>query len=285
MKHLTHIGALVLLAGIPLTTHAQSAPQTAIAQPAGRFIPMDGGRNFRDIGGYRTADGHVVRWGMLYRSGSPGGLSALGQAQLAQMHITGIIDLRSTGERAGDKNKGLTALPGYWTRDYTLDMGGLAAKFANPANRTPEAAKEIMRQGYVTLHREQAASYRELFARLLHANGPIMVNCTAGKDRTGVASALVLTALGVPYDTVRGDYLLSNNPESMASLSKAMGLQTGGAPGDVVKVIAGVDGTYLDTSFAAIRQEYGSVNGYLAKELGVGARDIAYLRRKMLSRN
>ncbi len=282
MNRAARIAALIAIITVqlPLSVHAQSAPKSAIIQPAGRFIPMDGGRNFRDIGGYRTADGHMVRWGLLYRSGSPGGLSPLGQAQLAQMRVTGIIDLRSTAERAGDKYKELKVLPGYWTRDYTLDMGGMMTKFATPAGRTAAGATEIMRQGYVGLHREQAASYRELFARLLRPKGALMVNCTAGKDRTGLASALVLSALGVPYETVRADYLLSNDPASMASLSKSMGFQSG----EVGRVLAGVDGSYLDTSFAAIRKEYGSVNGYLAKELGVGAKERAHLRRLMLTR-
>ena len=149
-----------------------------------------------------------------------------------------------------------------------------------------------MAQGYRTMPKALAPSYRELFARLIAGRGATVVNCTAGKDRTGIGAALVLTALGVPYGTVREDFLLSNRAIA-AQFSRspgAGGIDARSAAGfaalplDVAALLAGVDGPYLDAAFDQIRQDYGTVEGYLAKELGLGPRKIALLRRRMLSR-
>ena len=179
---------------------------------------------------------------------------------------------------------------GYWARDYSLDQTGFAQLFGDPANLTAESVRSAMAQGYRGMPRMLAPSYRELFARLIAGRGATVVNCTAGKDRTGIGTALVLTALGVPYETVREDFLLSNRAIA-AQFSRTPGAsgidtQAAGAfaalPKDVAALLAGVDGPYLDAAFDQIRRDYGSVEGYLAKELGLGPRDLARLRRRML---
>ena len=91
-----------------------------------------------------------------------------------------------------------------------------------PALRTPEAIQAMMLGAYRTMPRAQAPAYRELFARLSTGRGPVVLNCTAGKDRTGIGAALVLTALGVPYATVRQDFLLSNRGIILAQLRSAI---------------------------------------------------------------
>jgi len=263
---------------------AAKAPVTQSTAPAHeRFVVVDGGRNFRDVGGYRTRDGRTVRWGVLYRSGSMGRLTPTGQQTVVSLHPAGIIDLRSSTERASD-NAWVAAMPGYWARSYEMSLGDMARAFGSPAGREPAAIHAMMNSAYRKLPTEQAASYRELFARLLAGKGPLIVNCTAGKDRTGVASALVLTALGVPYATVRRDFLLSNGAPGMNTLSTALAGPLATLPPESARLLAGVDGSYLDTAFAQIRADYGSVNGYLSRELGVGPTELAALRRNMLVR-
>jgi protein-tyrosine phosphatase len=262
----------------PAVTHAQ--PETQ----AERFILLEGGRNFRDVGGYRTADGHTVKRGVMYRSGSLGSLSPAGQQTLSGLGIKSIIDLRSTDERSHDNGDWLaTSGQGYWTRDYGMSHGDIAKLFSSSGPPTAESTKAMMSQAYRTLPKEQASGYREMFARLVAGKEPLVVNCTAGKDRTGIAAALVLTALGVPYETVREDFLLSNNAPGMDTLTGSLPGPLAKLPPEVLKPLAGVEDEYLDTAFAQLKQDYGSVDNYLEKELGVGPREVTALRHNMLN--
>jgi protein-tyrosine phosphatase len=246
---------------------------------------MDGGRNFRDIGGYRTADGHRVKWGVMYRSGSLGSLTPVGQAELARLHIASQIDLRTTEERSRDTFDVKRAIgPGYWTRDYGMSLGNTGRTMPDLSKMTVDSVRAMMTHAYETLPREQAPSYRELFARLQTGTGPLVLNCTAGKDRTGIGTALVLTALGVPYETVKQDFLLSNGAPGMETLQANLSSPLAKLPPEVAAPLIGVDGSYLDTAFAQIRRDYGSVEGYMQKELGVGPREIARLRARMLEK-
>jgi protein-tyrosine phosphatase len=261
---------------------AASAVTAAPAAPE-RFVLVEGGRNFRDAGGYRTADGQLVQRGLLYRSGSLGTITAQGQAALAPLAVAAVIDLRTTEERSHDTADLPALFPGYWTRDYGMSLGDMRSVFADPAKLTAEAMRAMMASAYRTMPREQAPSYRVLFARLLEGKGPVVVNCTAGKDRTGIAAALVLTALGVPYETVRQDFLLSNGAPGMETLKSGLSGPLSALPADVAAPLIGVEGSYLDTAFAQLRQDYGSVEAFMAKELGVGPMEIAALKRRMLA--
>lgn len=282
---LIRIAIALVLANAPALPLAAKAPAAVTAAPVAehpRFIPMADGRNFRDVGGYRTVDGKTVRWGVMYRSGSLGSLKPEGKMMLAGLHPVAIVDLRTTEERGHDADGWIAARPGYWSRSYSMSMGNLGPRFAKPGGVDAAAMHDMMMGGYRTFPIEQAPSYRELFARLAQGKGPVVVNCSAGKDRTGIASALVLTALGVPYETVRQDFLLSNGAPGMETLAGGASGPMAKLPPDVAAVIMGVDGAYLDTAFATMRQQYGSVDSYLAKELGVGPRERAALRRRML---
>lgn len=263
---------------------ARDAAPVQAASSASRFILLEGGRNFRDLGGYRTADGHVVKRGVVYRSGSLGSLTPRGQADLARLHVARIIDLRTTDERSRDAND-LKAAFGtrYWTRDYTMSMGDARSFFADPSKLTAESMRAMMAGAYRMMAKEQAPSYRVLFAELVSGNAPLVVNCTAGKDRTGIASALVLTALGVPYATVRQDFLLSNGAPGMDTLQSSLSPAFTRLPPEVAAPLVGVDGSYLDAAFDQLRRDYGSVENFMARELNVGPVEVAKLRKRMLS--
>ncbi|PLK26620.1 tyrosine-protein phosphatase [Novosphingobium sp. TH158] len=278
------LGALAL--ATPQAIIAKSAAPAAQQAAQGRFIAIDGGRNFRDVGGYVTDSGKRVRWQRLYRSGSLGEISDKGRDQVAALKIAAIGDLRSTGERAGDRGDWLKQQRGYWSRDYDLAFGDLSKALSGPGGREPATVRAMMAQGYRKTIEELAPSYRQLFLQLAQGNRPVIVNCTAGKDRTGVATALVLSALGVPYATVRQDFLMSNNAPGMDGLRKGMASQAarlGGAmPPEVIDLLAGVDGAYIDAAFDQITADYGSVDGYLTKRLGLTRNQIAAVRRNML---
>jgi protein-tyrosine phosphatase len=237
------------------------------------------------VGGYRTADGRRVKWGVMYRSGSLGRLTPAGQAQFAKLQVASQIDLRTTEERSRDTYDLRDAVgPGYWTREYGMSLGNTRGIMPDPATMTVDSVRALMVHAYQTLPREQAPSYREMFARLQDAPGPLVLNCTAGKDRTGIGTALVLTALGVPYETVKADFLLSNGAPGMETLQTSLSSPMAKLPPEVAAPLIGVEGSYLDTAFAQIRQDYGSVENYMQKELGVGPSEIARLKARMLEK-
>ena len=279
-----HIIALfsVFAFGVPAWA-GEPAVQTEVRQEQSRFILLEGGRNFRDVGGYRTEDGKTVKWGVLYRSGSLGALTLKDQLRLRKLHIGSIIDLRTTDERSRDMSNWLAISgQGYWTRDYGVSQGDMGSIFTDRSKLTADSMKALMEGAYRRLPREQAPSYRMLFARLATGKGPVVVNCTAGKDRTGIATALVLTALGVPYETVRKDFLLSNGAPGMETLQAHLTPPLSLLPADVVEPLIGVEGEYLDIAFTQIREDFGSTEAYLQQELGVGPDEIAAIRARML---
>ncbi len=278
-------GLLLLTPTMAIAQHAPTAAHTDPVTTRTREIALAGGDNFRDIGGYRTKDGHSIAWGKLYRSASVGRYTADDQALVRKLGVGSIIVLRSTRERLADKtpwmqDSGL----GFWARDYDLSGGNLGALFAKGTTLDAGTMRGVMIQGYRGFPKEQAASYRMLFDRLLTSDKAVIVNCTAGKDRTGVGVALVLSALGVPYDTIMEDYLLSNSTLDMEALRADAGMNAAmsALPADVAKPLLGVERAYLDAAFDQIRKDYGDVDTYLARELGVDSKALQRLRKQML---
>lgn len=259
---------------------ATQAPATAYDS---RFVLLEGGRNFRDLGGLHTADGKTVKSGLFFRSGPLGSLTEQGKADFARLHVTRIVDLRTTMERGQDAYSQKAVFGDvYWTRDYAMSMGDMGSLFADPSKLTGENMRTMMTMAYRKMPKEQAPAYRELFASLVAGQGPVVVNCTAGKDRTGIAAALVLTALGVPYETVKQDFLLSNGAPGMNTLSASISPMLARLPADVTAPLIGVDGAYLDAAFDQLRKDYGSIEGFLDRELQVGPEQIGRMRARML---
>ena len=275
--------ALVALAAVLLAPAGVGASAPApVAGPAHmRVLPLQGGRNFRDLGGYRTADGRTVKWGLLYRSGQMHDLTPADYATLQKLGIPTVCDFPDTRERtaeptlwpAGQKPKVLSD-------DYALDMS--AMKIGDPSTWTQTQVVTAMTATYPKLLDQFNGQYRRMFAELLTGNVPLAFHCTAGKDRTGVAAALLLTALGVPRATIIDDYLLSN--EHMAPMpAHPTGFWAKLSP-EAARTFAGVDRRYIDAVFAVIDRHPGGTMGYLKDELGLDAGKIAKLRAMYLTK-
>jgi protein-tyrosine phosphatase len=172
----------------------------------------------------------------------------------------------------------------YWTRDCASSFGELRALMASDL-LTADAARDCMVKGYRRLPFEQAPAYKEIFKRL-RANGiPLMFNCSAGKDRAGTASALILTALGVPRELVIEDYLLSNGFVDLSRFAsgKPDGKSIlGKQPLEVSRVVLSCDSLYLDAAFAAIEETCGSLAAYLSGVLHIEAGDMEAIRNSLL---
>ncbi|MFP5306359.1 MAG: tyrosine-protein phosphatase [Gammaproteobacteria bacterium] len=248
-----------------------------------RVLPLEGGRNFRDLGGYATTDGRCVRWGRLFRSGSMARLTQADIRFLSQLSIRAAFDLRSSHERQNEPHAWhVHAGIRCWSRDYDSSFGDLRKLLASPAT-TAEEAEAAMMAGYRQLPFQHAPAYTALFASLAAGEVPLVFNCSAGKDRAGVAAALVLIALGVPRDTVVADYVLTATALDRQSLlgTGRKSMLANRSPA-VLDAILNADARYLHAALDAIEARCGSVSAYLQDELGVSLQAADRIREELL---
>jgi len=245
-----------------------------------RVLTLEGGYNFRDMGGYATERGPRVKWRKLFRSGSMNAFTAAGYEQFVALGLKAVCDFRSTSERERNPTdrKKLCVLT-YWARDYSQSLGRLETLLRSD-DATPQEARETMLEIYRGLPAEQAPAYRQLFRLLAEGELPLVFNCSGGKDRTGLAAALVLTALGAPDDVVVEDYLLSNKTFGHGSPDK--GYAAIRISPEVVQIIGGTNADFLDVAFSTIREMSGSVSGYLRRELGVTPEMLNQIHENLL---
>lgn len=250
-----------------------------------RVIPLQGARNFRDLGGYDAADGRRVKWGMIFRSGSLAGLCQSDWQALVTRGVRALCDFRTTREREREPfvwkdTPGLA----YYARDYASSFGDLRRVMASDLP-TGEAARAAMLSAYRELPFEQSEAYRRLFLHLAANEIPLIFNCSAGKDRAGTAAALVLSALGVRRETVIEDYVLTNEAVNLGSAlnvanSKASMLSR--RPPEVVSAILDADPRYIETALDSIHERHGSIEAYLSEVLKINDQDVLAIRSNLL---
>lgn len=248
-------------------------PDGARYRLAERLVPLAGAMNFRDVGGYETEDGRFVRWGKIYRSAALSGLTPDDLAKIEALGIDYVYDLRSVGERRDEPTRWPETGATLVSHDYEMDISAFMSAFAGgPSADKVRAAMTAFYPAVVDSHRTQ---FRAVFAELLEGDeGAVLYHCSAGKDRTGVQTALILSALGVDRETVIEDFLLSNQHHKMSAASGPLA----GMPPEVIEVLGGVERPYIEAFFAEIDRRYGGVEGYLAAELGVDAAGVERLR-------
>ncbi|WP_250459094.1 tyrosine-protein phosphatase [Microbulbifer litoralis] len=283
--------AAVTLGACSATAPVVEKPQSGIAAQIEhvRVLPLEGGRNFRDLGGYETANGKHVKWGKLYRSGVLTNLTDSDYDYLENRGIKTIVDFRTTEERRKEPTEWQAGEVEELAWDYT--MGDWETEFGRVMAKPDfEAADmiELMADMYPGLVRQQTPAYRAMFESLLESDDPLLFHCTAGKDRTGVGAALLLTALGVDRETVMRDYLLSSEvlkdtdlmklPEDASEQEKRMYAFFSRLPQPVKDALGGVQASYLEAAFAEMKRESGSVEGFIEQKLGVDRQELAQLR-------
>ncbi len=278
-----HAGALVAFALLASPVVAKVQPTPAVqATEHQRLLPLQGGQNFRDLGGYRTADGRTVRWNLIYRSGAMNQLTAADFDYLAKLGLRTVCDFRDNRERTtAPVNWPDGSAPKVFADDYSMDMSAMGGLFSG-GPITGDSARKAMATTYPQLLANFNGQYRRMFQELLNGDAPLAFNCSAGKDRTGVAAALILTALGVPRETVIEDYLLSNvyfDPSRAMQPNDPSAQMFKQLPPDAIKALMGVDRSYIDAVFAVIDAHSGGVEGYLKDELGLSSADIKKLKK------
>jgi len=241
-----------------------------------RVWPLQGATNFRDLGGYLGHDGRPVRWRRLFRSDHLGGLTETDKALLAKLGLAKAFDFRGQTERAAVSYE-LTGVTQHSLAIEPTVVQRMQGLVAVGQSLTPARAAELMTDLYRALVNDQAHRFAELFQHLLRADAPVVFHCTAGKDRTGLAAALILLALGVPRDVVLLDYLLTNrvfkHPPAAQSEWSA----------EVLAVLWRVQPDFLQAALAEVDAAYGSLEGYLREGLSLGEPERERLRSLYLA--
>ncbi|WP_329566837.1 tyrosine-protein phosphatase [Kitasatospora sp. NBC_01266] len=244
---------------------------------ADRSLHLASAPNFRDAGGYRTADGHWVRMGVVYRSGDLSKLSDADLAKLQRLGLAQVFDLRTPGEQQAAPDR----LPAGATETTENVLGVAGTGQFNVT--TPAAAVQAMEDAERTMVAAPSAKsgYHALFSALVERDDQsVLYHCTAGKDRTGWASAALLTALGVPSDTVMADYLASN--DYLAASNAATLAKLPPAYQAVYKPLLGVQPEFLNAGFDEVTKDFGSFDGYLKNGLGLDRHDLRDLKAQLL---
>jgi len=252
---------------------------------AERRLPLLQGSNFRDIGGYETKDGKTVRWGKVFRSGAMPLLTEADYALIGQLGIGSVVDLRSLEERslAADEVDDRTGAL-FISNDYS--MRTLFAGFQNKNG-------ENVYQGMETLLIPQ---YRSIFKRIIADEGAVLYHCSAGQDRTGIATALLYDMLGVDRETILQDYHLStewrrpqwempdldpadhpDNPLIQHYASRAASEKRRPEP-----LYSKSGESHLAQFFTYLDEQYGGSEAYMKKALGLSDSELAKLRETML---
>lgn len=255
------------------------------------LIPLKGVNNFRDLGGYRTKDGRKVKWNKFFRSAELAGLTKEDLEYFKSLGIKTILDYRSKGEAGkkpdplieGIENINISAMPALDNNDGNFDLFALIKE--SKSLKSLGDPSEFLRKGYIGMAASNEALKKLMECVQCLEKVPIINHCTAGKDRTGIGSALILLALGVPEETVLEDYLLTN--VYRANMNKKL-LKTvepmliDEESIEICKALMEVRQEYIEGFFNAVKERYGSIEEYLEKEFGLTEEKRAVLQQYYL---
>ncbi len=242
-----------------------------------RRLPLAGASNFRDLGGYATQDGHIVRWRRLFRSDHLAALTDEDRAVLTALGLNRVCDFRGVSERA----ELVCSLPDATVHSLAIEptvVQGMKALLDAGESVTATLTVDLMKQTYRDFVTANSPRFADMFAYLLADDSPLVFHCTAGKDRTGFAAALILSALGVSRDVVMEDYLLTNTHYQMPERTTVTLSQ------DVLNVLWRVQEGFLDAAFDAVDTEFGGVELYLKNQLDIDASRQQRLRELYLQK-
>ena len=274
---------------------AAPTPVPAAAEPE-RHIALEGQPNFRDLGGYETTDGRTVRWGQVYRSGELPRLSDNDVAKLEELEIHTVVSFLTENEIEA---RGPDRLPdGTLEVALPMEAGNLGELLAVVVEaRNTGDFSEVPADINPDIHRRLMGEARDYYATMLReiadpTSRPLVFHCSHGIHRTGTAAAILLSALGVPWETVREEYLLSNTyrgeeiEHRLAQLRDLYAENNGISPDEVdttnMDAFYILQGAYIDAALEQAVEDYGSMEAYIRDGLGITDEEVEELRSQLL---
>jgi protein-tyrosine phosphatase len=257
---------------------------------AHRLLAFEGIANFRDLGGYATADGQRVRWGALYRTGTLADATYSDLQALKKLQLDYLVDFRSSGEKEEEPNR-LPDDPGFEVVEIPILDEGNNAMVGEVVERVESGNFEGFDPNHfmIEANRQFAGQFtpefRQFIQQIIEANGePVAFHCTAGKDRTGFASAILLRLLGVPQETVMQDYMASkeNALEARRGQLLLIRLFKGEEAAEKLAVMMGVEEAWLQAAFDSLESQWGDFDSYVSEGLSLSGEDVQRLRSMLL---
>lgn len=242
---------------------------------AQRHIRLNGASNFRDIGGYAGHEGRPVKWRKIFRSDHLAALNTVDLEQLHKLDVRRAFDFRGVHESQAQSY----AWPSIERHSLSIEptvVQRLQAQHLTGKPLTAADALDAMQTTYRDFVRADSHRFAQLFDHMLETPEPLLFHCTAGKDRTGLAAALILSALGVSEADIWQDYLLTNQLYKRNSTGN-----TTLSP-DVLKIVWEVQESFLKASLDVIQEDHGGMPNYLQQKLGLSAAALLKLRATYL---
>lgn len=275
--------ALIAFTMTDVVAAQQPAPGESLGLPS---IP-----NLRDVGGYTTREGVVLRRGLLFRSDQLNPVSEADLQKLGALKLKNDFDLRTADERSARPDQTPPGVSNVWL-DVLADADQLGPAQLEPLMRDPKRANAELGGGkvdaifieayrsFVSLPSAKAA-YRRLFMSLADdASLPALFHCTTGKDRTGWAAAAFLSLMGASRDVVMQDYLQSNRYILPAYKSQIDSFVAAGGDREIPESLLGVKAAYLDAAFDEMTSKYGTIQDYFSKALDIDTATQKRLTKK-----
>jgi len=278
-------GFTVELPAAPRPLLEVALPDGARHRAAERRLPLEGPANFRDLGGYPAADGHRLRWGRLFRADSLFKLTERDVAYLEALGLASVCDLRGVGELDEEPNPlagrdafryrhdalgGHSVQPSVWRERFESgDLGDLDATW--------------LARSYCEMLDECAATFHGIVTSFAEADAlPVVFHCTAGKDRTGILAALLLSWLGVPRSVVLADYALTGHFTGGSDQDFAVQLRERGIDPEKVLALFSSEPFLMEIALDRLEAEYGGAERYLREHAAVAPEALEVLRRELL---
>ncbi len=255
------------------------------------FIAIEGVHNFRDFGGYETKSGARVKNGVLFRSGQFSGLTENGQNQIKELNIKTLIDLRKSNERSKQPaNFGDLKIHRIENDHLRIDAKSLPShlEFLKEKERSQAEVFDYMVKTTrkIPFEHDHKIIFAQALKELAQSNTPIIVHCTAGKDRTGVLCAIILKILKADENSIIEDYLHTNfvpgHEEIIIKYANYSSELTGRLiPPETMRPMGQVHKDYINAAFDEINSEFETLENYLA-HIGIVASDIEGIKSNLL---
>lgn len=244
---------------------------------ADRHHPFEGCFNFRDIGGYPTADGRTIRWGRYFRAGRQDRMTGVDLEKVGELGIATQIDLRAPNE-VRDHGRGPLPKMGATYHNIAVIPEGGADQLSRLGGDTGISGKRYL--GYLEFGPEAWIRMFSIFAAAV--SQPVLIHCTAGKDRTGVSTAFLLSVLGVDRALIEADYILTNRdvPRQVAFIENTTGFPEGMNRESVMRV-AGVPEVAIGDFLDGLQEMRGGPLAYL-RSIGISAATMEAVREAFL---
>jgi protein-tyrosine phosphatase len=246
---------------------------------------IEGTLNFRAVAPYPAAGGRL-RPGSLYRSGAFDGLDRAGVEAMRRIGVTTVFDLRTETEKA-KRPSPLVGQAGFRivAQAHDFRSGDLGAVLADLTS-TVRAATDVMIAIYDRLPVQFTDVFRLYIGTVIETDGPVVVHCAAGKDRTGVAVALVLELIGVSRDDIFEDYLKTNAARDRLRqkfMGRNEGIGIAAVAPEVAEPVISADRRYLEAMFSAVERDFGDVRAYATRQLGFSETDLRNLALRLVA--